>query len=97
MKLNTGINQISRTAFLTLQCHAMDAMSPDPITGSFVGEIRLGYEVENGEAQPIRGGSISGNLFSALAGACFSQETGFFGNYVGPRGARFPAVTVAGA
>lgn len=31
MKLNTGINQISRTAFLTLQCHAMDAMSRDPI------------------------------------------------------------------
>lgn len=31
MKLNVDINQISRTAFLTLQCHAMDARSRNPI------------------------------------------------------------------
>jgi O-methyltransferase involved in polyketide biosynthesis len=31
VKLNTDINQISRTAFLTLQCHALDATSRNPI------------------------------------------------------------------
>lgn len=31
MKLSTDVNQISQTAFLTLQCHALDAKSSDPI------------------------------------------------------------------
>lgn len=31
MNLNVDINPISRTAFLTLQCHALDAKSRDPI------------------------------------------------------------------
>ncbi len=30
MKLNINLNEVSETAFLTLQCHAMDAQSPKP-------------------------------------------------------------------
>ena len=76
---------------------AFSAMSPDPITGDFVGEIRLGYELQGGQARPIKGGSISGNLFAALSTAQLSQETAFLGDYLGPRGMRFPNITVAGA
>ncbi len=76
---------------------AFSAMSPDPFTGNFVGEIRLGYEIDKGRKRPIRGGSISGNLFAALAAARLSTETVFLGDYLGPRGVRFPHVTVAGA
>ena len=76
---------------------AFSAMSPDPITGDFVGEIRLGYELQGGQSRPIRGGSISGNLFAALSAAQLSRETVFLGNYLGPRGMRFPRITVAGA
>jgi len=75
---------------------AFSAMSPDPITGNFVGEIRLGYEMHQGQCQPIRGGSISGNLFAALASAQLCQETAFLGDYFGPRAIRFPRITVAG-
>jgi PmbA protein len=75
---------------------AFSAMSPDPITGDFVGEIRLGYEIERGQRRPIRGGSISGNLFEVLAAAHLSREEAFLGSYLGPRAARFPKVTVAG-
>jgi predicted Zn-dependent protease len=75
---------------------AFSAMSPDPITGDFVGEIRLGYEIEKGQRRPIRGGSISGNLFEVLAAARLSREEAFLGNYLGPRAALFPRVTVAG-
>jgi PmbA protein len=75
---------------------AFSAMSPDPITGDFVGEIRLGYELEGGRSRPIRGGSISGNVLVALARAHFSQETAMLGHYLGPRAMRFPKVTVAG-
>ena len=76
---------------------AFSAMSPDPITGDFVGEIRLGYEIQGGKAHPIKGGSISGNLFAALSAAQLSRETVFWGDYLGPRGMRFPSITVAGA
>jgi predicted Zn-dependent protease len=76
---------------------AFSAMSPDPLTGDFVGEIRLGYELTAGCARPIRGGSISGNLFEVLASAQLSRETVFLGDYLGPRAMRFAGVTVAGA
>jgi predicted Zn-dependent protease len=76
---------------------AFSAMSPDPITGDFVGEIRLGYELHGGQARPIKGGSISGNLFAALSTAQLSQEMAFLGDYQGPRSMRFPEITVAGA
>jgi PmbA protein len=76
---------------------SFSAMSPDPITGDFVGEIRLGYEVTNGIASPIRGGSISGNLFASLATARLSSETVLLAGYSGPRAARFESITVAGA
>jgi predicted Zn-dependent protease len=76
---------------------SFSAMSPDPITGDFVGEIRLGYEVNKGVASPIRGGSISGNLFAALATVSLSSETILLAGYHGPRAARFESITVAGA
>lgn len=76
---------------------SFSAMSPDPITGDFVGEIRLGYELNHGVASPIRGGSISGNLLTALAAARLSSETVLLTGYYGPRAARFESITVSGA
>ncbi len=76
---------------------AFSSMSPDPVTGNFVGEIRLGYERRGGEIRPVKGGSLSGNLYTDLAHARFSQETVFLGNYQGPEAVRFPALTVSGA
>lgn len=35
MELNININDISETAFLTLQCHAIDAGSRSPILNDF--------------------------------------------------------------
>jgi predicted Zn-dependent protease len=35
--------------------------SPDPLTGAFGGEIRLGYRIRDGKlAEPIRGGTVGG-------------------------------------
>jgi len=40
--------------------------NPDPMSGSFGGEIRLGYRVRHGRlAEPIRGGTLGGLVFSA--------------------------------
>ena len=72
-------------------------MTPDVVTCDFVGEIRLGYEITRDGKRPIKGGSVSGNLFAALAGARFSQETALMGSYQGPMGVRLPGLTVSGA
>ena len=39
--------------------------SPDPVSGAFGGEIRLGYRIRNGKiADPIRGGTVGGFVFA---------------------------------
>jgi PmbA protein len=70
--------------------------NPDPVTGNFATEIRLGYLVENGKRIPFRGGQLIGNYMAALADVHWSAETGFFGNYLGPHTARFNDLKVSG-
>ncbi|MGB7055231.1 MAG: metallopeptidase TldD-related protein [bacterium] len=60
-------------------------LSPDPITGDFVAEIRLGYYVKNGKKTPIKGGSVSGNVFEALKSVYFTDQSIFEGDYLGPK------------
>lgn len=75
---------------------SFSAFSPNPITGDFVAEIRLGYDLSGGTSRPIKGGALRGNVFDALANARYSQETGFMGTYLGPRGIRFEDLVVSG-
>ncbi|MGB8980269.1 MAG: metallopeptidase TldD-related protein [Anaerolineales bacterium] len=70
--------------------------NPDPITGDFASEIRLGYLVENGSRKPFKGGQLIGNCMDALADVRWSAETGFFGSYLGPHTARFTDLKIAG-
>ncbi len=70
--------------------------NPNPITGDFACEIRLGYVVEDGKRKPFRGGLLVGNLLDALADMRWSKETGFYGNYLGPKAAVFNNLKVAG-
>ncbi|MGQ9584909.1 MAG: metallopeptidase TldD-related protein [Anaerolineae bacterium] len=72
------------------------SMDPDPITGEFVGEIRLGYDVGAGETRPFKGGALSGNMEGALADVRFSQEQIFLGGYWGPEVALFGELAVGG-
>ncbi len=68
---------------------------PDSVSGDFASEIRLGYLVENGKAKPFKGGQLIGNVLDALGNVKWSQETGFFGDYLGPHTARFNDLKVA--
>ncbi len=70
--------------------------NPDPITGEFACEIRLGYVVANGERTPFKGGTLVGNVLDALANVRWSAETGLYGSYQGPTTARFTQLQVAG-
>lgn len=70
--------------------------NPNPITGDFACEIRLGYIVEDGKRKPFKGGMLVGNLLDALMDMKWSKETGFYGNYLGPKAAMFNNLKIAG-
>jgi predicted Zn-dependent protease len=72
-------------------------LNPDDLTGNFVAEIKLGYRLEHGQRTPIKGGSLSGNLFEALGNVRLSRETQFTGGYTGPEALRFAHLTISGA
>jgi predicted Zn-dependent protease len=69
--------------------------NPDEITGDFACEIRLGYVVAGGKRIAFKGGLLIGNYLQALANAHWSQETAFYGSYLGPATVRFEELTVA--
>jgi predicted Zn-dependent protease len=71
-------------------------LSPDPITGDFVAEIRFGYHVRNGQRSPIKGGSASGNIFEALRKTYFTDDSVFEGNYLGPKTIAFKDLSISG-
>ncbi len=76
---------------------AFSWLNPDELTGDFVAEIKLGYRLEHGQAAPVKGGSLSGNLLEALTQARLSRETQFTGGYLGPLALRFERLTISGA
>lgn len=69
----------------------------DPMTGEFVSEIRLGYEVDqDGSRRPVKGGSVSGNVFDAFAACRMTRETCKVGSYFGPHAIRFDKLVISG-
>ena len=68
--------------------------SPEPTTGDFASEIRLGYVVDGASRRPFTGGLLVGNVLEALANVRWSSETGFYGSYLGPTTARFGSLKV---
>jgi predicted Zn-dependent protease len=78
------------------QLVAFSWLNPDELTGDFVAEIKLGYRMEHGQSTPIKGGSLSGNLFDALAAAHFSREMQCTGSYLGPAALRFECLSISG-
>lgn len=75
---------------------AFSSMNPDPVSGDFVAEIRLGYRHDRFGTTPIKGGSLAGNVFSALADVRLSAETYSDGRYYGPAAMRFGELSIAG-
>jgi predicted Zn-dependent protease len=73
------------------------ALFPDFITGDISSEIRLGYRYDpDGRVTPIKGGTLAGNLFTALSDVQLSREAFSNSDYYGPAAFRFGALTIAG-
>ena len=75
---------------------AFSAPNVDELTGDFGMEIRIGYEHGPDGVQPLTGGSVTGNLFEALADVRLSSETRVNTSYAGPLAMRFGSLQVAG-
>lgn len=69
---------------------------PNPVTGAFSGEIRVGYLMDGVKRLPIKGGSISGKMSRALKEIYFSKETTKRAAYQGPLGIKVCNLDVAG-
>ena len=72
-------------------------LEPNPVTGAISGEIRTGYLLQNGNAVPIKGGSVSGQLDEAFRYLTLSRETEQRETYVGPAGIRLEEMHIGGA
>jgi len=93
----TPLADLTRSDGPLLYVRAFSWLTPDPARGNFGTEIRVGYWFEKGEHRPVKGGTVSGNVFAALGTARYSKETVFLGDYLGPSAVRFEGLTVAGA
>ena len=71
-------------------------LSPDPITGDLVAEIRFGYHVQKAKKTPIKGGSVGCNVFEALKYAYCASENTFEGRYLGPKFVILKNLSVSG-
>jgi predicted Zn-dependent protease len=79
-------------------CHVLAFSAPnvDVLTGDFGMEIRIGYERGPKGTRPLTGGSVTGNLFDALADVRFASETQQFATTLGPASMRFGALQITG-
>jgi predicted Zn-dependent protease len=75
---------------------AFSWLNPDPISGDFTVEIKLGYRHDATGSHPIKGGSLSGNVFTAFSRAQLSAQTYSDGWYFGPAAIRFADLTISG-
>ena len=80
-----------------LEVLAFSANMPDPMTGAFAAEIKMGYLHRGGERIPVAQGSVTGNVFEALARCRLSRDTEEDKGYFGPALVRFEELQVAGA
>ena len=69
----------------------------NPVTGDFVSEIRLGYEIgADGTKRPLKGGSVAGNVLDAFCDCRMSREMMKSGDYHGPKSIRFNKLVISG-
>ena len=68
----------------------------DPVSGTFGGEIRLGYESDGKTRQAVTSGSLSGNYGKVLKNMKFSKETRQINNFIVPCAVLLEDVSIAG-
>lgn len=75
---------------------SFSSFSPDPISGTFGGEIRHGYEVSKNGIIPVKGGSVSGSINESFKNIYLSKEKVLRGEYLGPKAVKFKSLNITG-
>ncbi len=68
----------------------------DAVSGNFGGEIRLGFESDGENVQPVSSGSLSANFSNVLKNIKFSKETKQLNHYIVPCAVLLSDVVIAG-
>lgn len=80
----------------TLYVLQFSTFQPNPVTGAFSGEIRVGYLADGRRRVPVKGGSVSGTMAGALQEMYFSRETTKRDAYLGPSAVKVCHLDIAG-
>ena len=67
----------------------------DTVTGDFGGEIRLAIYHKDGEAIPVTGGSITGNIIDVQSNINLSKQMEVTGNYKHPKAIKIEGVKIS--
>ncbi len=70
--------------------------TPSQGTGDFASEMRFGYLHRGGRRIPVKGGAVTGNVYTGLSHAYFSRETDFIGDGLVPSRMRLEGMEIAG-
>jgi predicted Zn-dependent protease len=100
MEIATGsqsFDQLTGGSGPVLYVRNFSWLTPDQARGAFASEVRVGYLYRNGKRTPVKGGTVSGNLFETLGSARFASEQVFLGSYLGPAAMRLEGLSVSGA
>ncbi len=80
-----------------LEVHQFSTFLPNPVTGAFSGEIRIGYWHDaEGNKRAVKGGSVSGMMLDAFASAYFSKERVVRERYAGPEAVLLRSLQLSG-
>ncbi len=92
----TPLEELLASGERVLRVRNFSWLTPEVGRGNFGSEVRIGWLYEKGKRTPVKGGSVSGNVFAALGTAHYSKETVFRGDYLGPAAVRFEGLSVTG-
>jgi len=91
-----SMDEFNRDEGIVYYIMSFSSFYPDPISGTFGGEIRHGYEISANGIKPIRGGSITGSIKESFQDITLSKEKTLRGSYFGPKAIKFRKLNISG-
>ncbi|MBI5417452.1 hypothetical protein HZA55_05840 [Candidatus Poribacteria bacterium] len=77
-------DEIFHDASIIIHLCRFSTFEPNGVTGSFSGEIRSGWLVNDGKTIPVKGGAVTGSMQKAFKKVYFSKEMVQRESYKGP-------------
>ena len=92
----TGMDSFTDGEEVIYYIMSFSSFNPDPVSGTFGGEIRHGYEISKSGVRPVKGGSVSGSIQDSFKHIYLSSEKVLRGGYLGPKAVKFKNLNITG-